>query len=314
MQAAPTLSIIAQALPCQDHRMITAPAHLAVADLLDILPDAVLMVDARFQICYANPAVRNVLGYGPDELLGQALSMLVPHALRQRHDTLIEQYRREGSPTLMGSRPVVHAIHSSGRVVPVRISLTNLALGEGDRVTVAIVHDVTVLNTELDRATSRAETDPLTHLGNRLRLSRRIEALLAHQRAFALLLLDLERFKQLNDRHGHEAGDQALCIVARRLQQHVREGDVAVRLGGDEFVVLLDGIVDGDRLRERAHSLAAALTQPFRVADASDAVGVNIGGAISPRHGRSEQALLAAADRAMYEAKQGREAYRLAED
>jgi diguanylate cyclase (GGDEF)-like protein/PAS domain S-box-containing protein len=287
---------------------------LAVADLLDILPDAVLMVDASDQICYVNPAVRNVLGYGVDELLGQPLSLLVPQALRQRHEALVEQYRHEGSPTLMGSRPVVHAVHSSGRVVPVRISLTNLALGEGDRVTVAVIHDVTALNTELDRATERAETDPLTQLGNRLRLSRRIEALLAHGRAFALLLLDLQRFKQLNDRLGHEAGDQALRIVARRLQQQVREADVAVRLGGDEFVVVLDGIVDGRQLRERAHSLADALTQPFRVADASDSVGVNIGRAISPRHGRSVQALLAAADRAMYEAKQERETYRLADD
>ena len=292
--------------------MTTGSAHLAVADLLDILPDAVLMVDARSEICYVNPAVRTMLGYGPDELLGQPLSLLVPHAVRQGHEALVERFRSEGSPTLMGSRPVVHALHSSGRIVPVRISLTNLALGESERVTVAVIHDVTALNTELDRATARAETDPLTGLGNRLRLSRRLQALLARDRAFSLLLLDLERFKQLNDRLGHEAGDQALCIVARRLQKHVRDADVAARLGGDEFVVLLDGIGDERQLHERAISLAASLVQPFRVTDASGAVGVNIGGAISPRHGRSEQALLAAADQAMYDAKRLRETYRLA--
>lgn len=294
-------------------RMTAGPAQFAVADLLDILPDAVLMVDADSRIRYANPAVRGVLGYGPDELLGQPLSLLLPHASRHRHEALMAHFRAEGVPTLMGSRPVVHAVHRSGRIVPVRISLANLALSDTERVTVAVIHDVTALNTELDRATARAETDPLTHLGNRLRLSRRMQAWLSHERVFSLLLLDLVRFKDLNDRLGHEAGDQALCIVARRLQQHVRDADVVVRLGGDEFVLLLDGIGDSGQLHERALSLAASVTQTFRVGDASDSVGVSIGGAISPRHGRAEQTLLAAADRAMYEAKQAREPYRLAD-
>jgi diguanylate cyclase (GGDEF)-like protein/PAS domain S-box-containing protein len=292
--------------------MTIGPAHLAVADLLDILPDAVLMVDARSRICYVNPAVRTVLGYGTDELLGQPLSSLVPQALRQQHEALVERFRSEGAPTLMGSRPVVHALHRSGRVVPVRISLTNLALGENDRVTVAVIHDVTALNSALDRATAHAETDPLTRLGNRLRLSRRLRALLACERAFSLLLLELERFEQRNDRLGHEADDQASAIVARRLRAHVRDADVAVRMGGDEFVVLLDGIAEPRQLRERALSLAVSLRQPFRVADAGSAVDVSIGGAISPRHGRSERELLAAADRAMCDAKQARETYRLA--
>ena len=173
---------------------------------------------------------------------------------------------------------------------------------------------MTVLNTELDRATARAETDPLTHLGNRVRLSRRMQALLAHERVFALLALDLQRFKQLNDRRGHEAGDQALCVFARRLQQRVRVADVVVRRGGDEFVVLLDGVGDDRVLHQRTLSLATSLTQPLRSGDAGHSVGVNIGGAIAPRHGRSEQALLAAADRAMVEAKQAGETYRLAGD
>jgi diguanylate cyclase (GGDEF)-like protein/PAS domain S-box-containing protein len=288
------------------------PAHLAVADLLDILPDAVIMVDGRALICYVNPAVRTMLGYAPEELLGQPLSLLVPHEVRQRHQVMVERFRVSGPPTLMGSRPVLHAVHRSGRLVPLSISLTNITLGDGERVSVAVMHDVAALNTELDRATAQAETDPLTQLGNRLRLSRRIQALLASERPFSLLLLDLERFKQLNDRLGHEAGDQALRIVARRLQARVRNADLAVRMGGDEFVVLLDGTADAPQLQARASSIAASLARPFRVDDTSNALGVNIGGAISPQHGRDERTLLAAADRAMYEAKQARELYRLA--
>lgn len=295
--------------------MTTArPAHLAVADLLDILPDAVLMVDGRGRICYVNPAVRTTLGYAPDEILEQPLSLLVPHEARARHESMVERYRADGSPRMMGSRPVLHAIHRSGRVVPVSISLTSLALGDAERVAVAVVHDVSALHTHLDRATAQAETDPLTGLGNRLRLSRRMPALLTGSRPFSLLFLDLEHFKQLNDRRGHEAGDQALRLVARRLLAQVRDADLAVRLGGDEFVILLDGIDDADQLQQRALSLANSLSRPFRVDDAADALAVNIGGAICPRHGSTEAELLAAADQAMYRAKKARAAYQLALD
>ena len=295
---------------------MTAPrhAHLAISDLLDILPDAVVMVDARSRICYVNPAVRALLGYRPDDLLNQPLTTLVPHAARAGHEAVVERFRRDGTPTLMGSRPVLHALHCAGRLVPVSISLCNLTLGDGERVSVAVLHDVSTLNTLLDRATATAETDLLTGLGNRLQLSRRMQALLANERSFGLLFLDLEKFKQLNDRHGHEVGDQALRIVGRRLQTKVRGADLVVRLGGDEFVLLFDGLDDAQRLHRRALSVAHSVTRPLRMEAAVGALGVNIGAAISPRHGQSEQALLQAADQAMYLAKQAGQTYRLALD
>lgn len=289
------------------------PTRLAVADLLDILPDAVLMVDRHRRICYVNPATRAVLGYAPHEILNQPLSILVPHDVRERHELMMDRFRIDGPPTMMGSRPVLHAVHRSGRVVPVSISLTNFTLSDGERVTVAVIHDVTALNTHLDRATAQAETDALTGLGNRLRLERRAHALLATGRPFALLFIDLERFKQLNDRLGHEAGDQALRVVARRLQADVRDADVAVRLGGDEFVVLLDGVDQPAHVAARARALAAAIARPLRGDDASHAVAANIGCAIHPRHGRTLDVLLAAADRAMYAAKQAGSACALAD-
>ena len=287
-------------------------AALAVADLLDILPDAVIMVDANGRISYVNPAVHTLLGYAPDEILDQPLATLVPHDVRAQHDAHVARFRRDGVPTMMGARPVLHAVHRSGRMVPVSISLCNFRLDDGERVSVAVIHDVATLHTHLDRATAQAETDALTGLGNRVRLSRRMQALLVGARPFALLFLDLERFKQLNDEHGHEAGDEALRIVGRRLRSQVREGDLAVRLGGDEFVLLLDGLDDAEQLRQRALSVTHSLTRSLRVGDTAGTVGVNIGGAISPRHGTSAPALLAAADRAMYLAKQTGQSYQLA--
>jgi diguanylate cyclase (GGDEF)-like protein/PAS domain S-box-containing protein len=293
---------------------MSALALSSIAELLDILPDVVLMVDARGHIRYANPAVRALLGYAPGELLGQPLGVLLPPRVRARHDEMVARFRSVGVPTMMGSRPVLTALHQTGRVVPVSISLCNLTIDDAERVSVAIVHDVSALNTHLDRATEQAETDALTGLGNRLRLSRRLQALLATERGFALLFMDLRKFKPFNDLYGHEAGDEALRVVGQRLQAQVRGDDIVVRLGGDEFVVLLDGLQDPRQLLERARAIQQSLERPLRVASAFGALGVNIGGAIRPLHGDTERELLAAADQAMYAAKQAGEGYRLAGD
>ena len=172
---------------------MTPPRHAppAIADLLDILPDAAIMVDAVGRIRYANPAVEALLGYAPAELVDQPLALLVPHGVRERHATLAAHYHRAGVATMMGARPVLHALHRGGPMVPVSISLCNLVLHDGERVSVAVIHDVTALHTPLDRATAQAENDPLTGLGNRLRLTRRMQALLDDARPFGLLVVDV---------------------------------------------------------------------------------------------------------------------------
>lgn len=285
----------------------------SIAELLDILPDAVLMVDGREQVIYANPAVRSLLGYPASELRGQPLSVLLPPAVRQRHQAWVADYRRDGTAKMMGARPVLSALHRNGRLVPVSISICNLDVEHGQRVSVAVLHDVTMLNTHLDRATQLAETDTLTGLGNRLRLSRRVQALLDTEHPFAVLFLDLQNFKHFNDRHGHDAGDEALRIVGQRLQGQVRGDDLVARLGGDEFVVLLDRVDDPQQLQARALAIQQAVTRPLCVASAQGSLGVNIGAALRPRHGQTERDLLAAADQAMYQAKRSGTSYRLAD-
>lgn len=289
-------------------------ACLAIGDLLDILPDAVIMVDAGSRITYANPALSTLLGYSAAELLAQPLSLLVPPEQRERHATLVARFRREGASTMMGSRPVLHAVHRSGRLVPVSISLCNLCLDERDseRVSVAVIHDVSAMHTHLDRATAQAETDTLTGLGNRLRLSRRMHALLAGARPFSLLSLDVESIGPPDERRGDALGDDALRIVGRRLQTVVRESDLVARVGRTEFMLLLDTLDDAALLRERALAVHASLARPLRIGASTGSLGVHIGGAISPRHGAAEQALLAAADQALGRARHTGEGYLLA--
>jgi diguanylate cyclase (GGDEF)-like protein/PAS domain S-box-containing protein len=291
-----------------------SPRHynLAIGDLLDILPDAVIMVDASGRITFVNPAVRSLFGYEPQELLEQPLSLLMPHESRERHAKLVARFHHEGTPTMMGSRPVLHAVHRAGHLMPVSISLCNLTLEHGERVSVAVVHDVSTLHTHLDRATAKAETDVLTGLGNRLRLSRRMQALLSAARPFALLLLDLAHFKRFKVEHGHEAGDQLLRAVGRRLHAQMREGDLVARLGGGEFMLLFDSLDDVVPLRDRALEIARSVTRPLRLAAPGSAPGVHIAGVLSPRHGTSAPALLDAAGGALHGARQANEVYRLA--
>jgi diguanylate cyclase (GGDEF)-like protein len=188
--------------------------------------------------------------------------------------------------------------------VQVSISLCNQTLADGERVSIAVIHDVSALKTPLDRATAMAETDELTGLGNRLRLTRRAQALLAHGRPFALLCLSLSHVAPRTGRLGPGQGDEALRTVAERLQREVQDGDVVVRLEGDAFVMMIDGINDAVAVVDRAQALAAQLRLPLQLAGERLSLAAHIGAAMGPRHGITLEVLLDAAADAMQQARQ----------
>lgn len=280
----------------------------AVADIFEILADAVIVVDEAGQIAYANSAVQRVLGYAAAELTGQPLGALIPEEYRAPHRLHVQAFREQGQPRAMGQRPVLYALGKSGREVPVSISISNLDIA-GRRFTVAVVRDASVVRDRLSEAIAQAESDALTGIGNRLYLSRRMRKSLASGRPFGLLFLDLRHFKRVNDEHGHTVGDELLRLVARRIQSLVRAEDAAVRLGGDEFVIFLDQIAESAPLAMRAAAMVASIGKPFRIGEVTGTIGLSIGGAIHPRDGGSEDALVAAADRNMYRARGAGAAY-----
>ncbi|MFC7461689.1 diguanylate cyclase domain-containing protein [Hydrogenophaga defluvii] len=162
----------------------------------------------------------------------------------------------------------------------------------------------TELRREADHLAEAVATDALTGLANRVGLSQRAEQLAADQQAHAVMLLDLDRFKPVNDTYGHEVGDRLLIEVARRLQSQMREGDLVARLGGDEFVVLLGGRQTPAQLAAMAQRLCEAVQQPLLHAGHLISVDASIGIARCPEHGRTLTELLRHADAAMYRAKQ----------
>ena len=165
------------------------------------------------------------------------------------------------------------------------------------------------------RATFQASHDALTGLPNRVMLHDHIAAAVdpadGEQAGAALLLIDLDRFKEVNDTLGHHYGDQLLIKVAERMQATLRRGEIVARLGGDEFAVLLLGITDGPDVAAVAARLHGALDEPFPIDGIDLTVAGSIGAALCPEHGTTADELLQRADIAMYAAKANRTGYML---
>ena len=194
-----------------------------------------------------------------------------------------------------------------------RIAMRN---GQGDpEYLIAVIEDVTERKKAEQRIAFMAHHDALTGLANRAALVQRIDEAAARQRRsaepFTVLLLDLDRFKQVNDTLGHLAGDTLLMEVAGRLRSLLRETDVLARLGGDEFAIIQAGQVNQ---REAAISLAERIIEmvgkPFHVDGGNIAIGTSIGIALAPEHEAGSDTLLKMADSALYRAKSaGRNGY-----
>lgn len=163
----------------------------------------------------------------------------------------------------------------------------------------------------LDDASSRATTDPVTTLANRLHFRDLVEPKLIEKGAGAILFIDLDRFKDINDKLGHAAGDNLLAEIADRLIVTAKDeggpdGDAAIvgRLAGDEFTIFIPGQVDGERAMSAAHHVLAALRAPIDIAGQQLAMGASIGVAIAPKDGDQLTPLMKSADIAMYHAKE----------
>jgi diguanylate cyclase (GGDEF)-like protein len=171
--------------------------------------------------------------------------------------------------------------------------------------------DVTELEEANTTIARQLRQDNLTGLPNRLALNERVTALLDSDTDFALMISDLDRFKEVNDTLGHEAGDQLLATIAQRLAAAVRPGDLVARLGGDEYAIVVLGLTDEASLHELATRLSAECARPAVLNGVDVAVATSTGIALRSRSGQDRATMLRHADIAMYEAKRSSESFRV---
>lgn len=177
-------------------------------------------------------------------------------------------------------------------------------------------HDITAYKEQMLQLTHLAYSDPLTGLPNRRLLMDRLQQSMLsakrHHRLLAVLYVDLDDFKRVNDQHGHSAGDELLQTAAKRLRRSLRDPDTVCRMGGDEFVVLLDQFENKKDVVKIIQRIAAALSEPFELSGRYIEVTCSIGGAIYPCDASTADALIHMADTAMYSSKRhGKNRYAL---
>ena len=282
-------------------------------DVVEASGEYVWETDAQWRYTYLSSRVESVLGYMRAELLGRTPREFMPLGEARALDEWFERSRREAQPF----RDLLHrSITKSGRVIWQQVSGMPVhdAHGRltGYRGTGA---DVTARKQAEERIQYLATRDALTGLPNRALLGDRAgQAILATARSrgmLAVLLIDIDRFKLVNDSMGHRAGDALLRAVAERLQNTLRRDDTLARPGGDEFVLLWDGLKTAQDAALVAQRVQGILQRPFTVEGRSLNVTASIGVAIYPEDGRDFSELLKNADTALYDAKEaGRNAFR----
>lgn len=276
--------------------------------------DIIYTVTLDGVIDYVSPNWSEILGHPLDSIIGRGFSDMVhPEDIagcEAFFARLIETRRKQSGVEYRVRHADGHWCWHISNAAP-RFDAAGNVCG-----VLGIARDISERKAAELHMTHLAYHDPLTGLPNRILFSDRVrQALLVAQRSgehLALMFIDLDRFKPINDTHGHHVGDLVLQEVARRISSTVRAADTVARVGGDEFVVLLTGLDDAPAAVNVAAKIHTALRQPFEYGELSLHLSSCIGISLSPEHGSTEQELAAHADNAMYEAKQaGRDGIRL---
>ncbi len=278
----------------------------------DNVPAMTLFLDENRHCLFANKSYASFFGFGAMDIVGKHLREIVGQDAYREIEGHLSQ-ALQGCPVAYQR---IHALQSGqSRHLEVRFvpHISDQGKVQG---CFAVTTDITEHKLAEERIQRVAHHDSLTGLPNRLlfndRLTQAIGLAKRHSRQFALLYLDLNKFKPVNDVLGHTAGDELLKDVATRIRQQVRESDTVARVGGDEFTVILPDVSRREEAESVARKIVAALATPFQLGSQKQSVeiGTSIGIAVYPADARDADALVRAADAAMYSAKQAGDNFR----
>ena len=292
-----------------DMRLAAAAAH--TQRILDNMLDGVLTITPDGMIASLNQAACSLFGYTSDEVLGRNVTMLMPEPHKRHHDSYLKTYRDTGEARIIGIPREVEGLHRDGSLIPLSLAVSQMEhLGQTSFI--GVVRDTSQRRHDMEKIRQLAFYDHLTGLPNRRLLMDRLRHAMAssdrtgHQ--CALMFLDLDHFKLLNDTMGHEMGDLLLQQVASRLGTCVSDRDAVARLGGDEFVLLLEtlGPSEGEAAalaETTATQVLTTLGKPYILRDITYNMTPSIGIVLFRGGHVALNELLKRADVAMYQAK-----------
>lgn len=271
--------------------------------LIELAPVGAYIIDDRGFYETVNVAYAAMLGYTPAELQGQHFGMVVPSELRESNNVLHQQ--TIDAPTQLQAER--SGLTKAGVAVTLLLSSMPLLGPDQRRKRAFFVSDITERKHAEQRLAELAHFDRLTGLANRTLFVQRLDEALNQARdrapSLAVLFIDLDGFKAINDTHGHATGDLVLQIVGQRLTECVRETDLVARLGGDEFTALLPSVTGYSTAAKVAQKMLNALSQTLQVRNWALSISCSIGIALCPSDAGDREGLLGLADGAMYAAK-----------
>jgi diguanylate cyclase (GGDEF)-like protein/PAS domain S-box-containing protein len=272
--------------------------------LLENATDVVAVLDSIAVVKYVSPSLKSILGYAPDEVVGRPVFDFV---YTQDAQAALEQFVALVSSDRSEYRTEVRVLHGDGSVRWMELHAVNLLDDPAVSGVVINARETTERRALEERLRHLAYHDSLTGLPNRTlfmdRAARSLARLARREHSIAVLFLDLDDFKDINDRLGHRIGDEVLAHVGKELEACLRPSDSAARLGGDEFGVLLDDLRDPEDAATVARRIFEQLAEPLKVRGHEIYVAASAGIAVGDGGVQSPDALLHAADEAMYKAK-----------
>jgi len=277
--------------------------------LLNISHAGIVCIDEQCNVAVFNQGAEKIFGYKREEVLGLPFTHLICRQYRAREKHRLAALIRIARDNRIGFKTdSVICKRKSGERFPTDISLSQ-GLLPVQRLYTVVVHDATDRVQQAEQLVYQAEHDQLTDLPNRALLYERLRAGIAradrYGRKLGVVFLDLDQFKPVNDRYGHEAGDCLLQAVARRLSDTMRQSDTISRVGGDEFIICLEQIKNQQDALAASRKIVESLKSPFQILGRQLVVSASIGIAVYPDHGQETETLLRRADQAMYRAKTG---------
>lgn len=267
--------------------------------------EGMAVTDNQGRFVHVNPAFTRITGYAANEVLGQLASTLTsmrhPQSFIRRLNTRLQQQGRwQGE---------IWSQHKDGRQYPIYLSINNTLDADGElEYRVMLFADISKQKASEEEIWRKANFDSLTGLANRRNFMEKLHHALnnarRYKRQLAVLFIDLDEFKPINDTYGHAFGDKVLIEVARRMQEPLRDTDLIARIGGDEFLVLLEGNPNSKSASSIAQRIKDAVTHPMDIDGQLTGLSLSCGISLYPAHGDQADSLIQTADEAMYRAKQ----------